>query len=215
MPLLALTIGVSNATPLRALTALSIALSILAKNWHNVQFQSTWRLIISSMVGIPIGIFFLKGVNEVIVKAVLAVFIIAFAIYKLINPTLKKLAGERSAYLVGLVAGVLGGAYNTNGPPVVFYASLKQWPPASFRATLQGYFFSTGIFVVVGHALAGNYTPLVLKYYVFAMPVVFLAVFIGGKLNRRIPVEQFLKYIYWLLIVIGIMLLGSCLNIGK
>jgi uncharacterized protein len=207
MPLLALTIGLNAATPLMALTALSIALSILVKNWHSVQFESTWRLIISSMIGIPVGIYFLKGVNESLVKAVLAIVIILFALYKLKSPKLQKLKGEGFSYIIGFFAGVLGGAYNTNGPPVVFYASLKHWPPATFRATLQGYFFSTGVFVVLGHALVGNYTPLVFKYYVLVMPVIFLAIYIGGKLNRKIPADKFIKYIYWLLIIIGIMLL--------
>jgi uncharacterized membrane protein YfcA len=163
------------------------------------------------MIGIPIGIYFLKGVNQSIVKSVLAVVIILFAVYKLTHPKLSRIKGEGFSYMFGFFAGILGGAYNTNGPPVVFYASLKQWPPSTFRATLQGYFFSTGLFVVFGHALAGNYTPQVLNYYLWAMPVVFLAIFIGGKLNRKISSESFLKYIYWMLIVIGIYLLVASL----
>jgi uncharacterized membrane protein YfcA len=211
MPLLAMTVGLRIATPLMALTALTIALAILAKNWQSVQFKSTWRLIVSSMAGIPIGIFFLKGVNENIVKAVLAVVTISFAVYNLVKPKLFKLTGDNFAFPVGFFAGILGGAYNTNGPPVVFYGTLKRWPPASFRATLQGYFFSTGLFVVVGHALAGNYTAAVLNYYLLAMPVVLTAIFIGGRLNRKIPADHFIRFIYWFLIIIGILLLADSL----
>ena len=46
----------------------------------------------------------------------------------------------------GFFAGILGGAYNTNGPPVVIYGSLRKWSPATFRATLQGYFFMAAFF---------------------------------------------------------------------
>ncbi|MCP4150450.1 MAG: sulfite exporter TauE/SafE family protein, partial [bacterium] len=200
MPLLALAIGIRTATPLVALIAFSIAITILAKNWRSVQMKSTWRLILSSLIGIPMGIYLLKGVNEGIVKAFLAVFIIIFAVYNLGKPKLFKLTGDNSAYAFGLLAGILGGAYNTNGPPIVFYATLKRWPSDSFRATLQGYFFSTGIFLVVGHGLAGNWTPAVLKYYAFSMPVVLLAIYVGGKLNRRIPTDSFIKYVHFILI---------------
>ncbi len=209
MPLLAMTIGVTAATPLMALTAISIGLLILLRHWRNVQFESTWRLIVATLIGIPLGIYFLKGVDEAVVKIVLALLIIFFSIFKLINPKLKKLEGEGWSYSVGLIAGMLSGAYNSNGPPIIFYASLKQWPPINFRATLQGYFFATGVFVVLGHALVGNYTPIVLKYYVWSMPVMLLAVYIGGKLHYKIPAENFIKIIYWLLILIGLMLLAT------
>jgi hypothetical protein len=42
---------------------------------------------------------------------------------------------------VPLSAGVLGGAYGMNGPPLVIYGSLRGSSPQHFRATLQGYFF--------------------------------------------------------------------------
>ncbi|MCP5051572.1 MAG: sulfite exporter TauE/SafE family protein [bacterium] len=207
MPLLALTIGITKATPLVAMIAFTIALMILVKNWREVQFNSTWRLIVSSIIGIPIGIYFLKGVNESVVKAFLAIFIIILAVYNLAKPKLIKLKGEKSAYAFGFMAGVLGGAYNNNGPPVVFYGTLKQWPPGSFRVTLQGYFFATGIFMIIGHALAANYTPIVLSYYVISIPIVLTAIYIGGKLNRRIPTESFIRYVYYMLIIIGVILL--------
>ena len=38
---------------------------------------------------------------------------------------------------VGLASGVLGGALNEAGPPVVIYLTLKQWPKDDVKATLQ------------------------------------------------------------------------------
>lgn len=209
MPFLAMTVGIINGSPLMALISLSVGLVILLRHWRNVEFASTWRLILSAMVGIPIGIYFLKGVNDVVVKTVLAIFIILFSVFKLINPKFKKLQGEGLAYPAGFFAGILGGAYNTSGPPIIFYATLKQWTPVNFRATLQGYFFITGLFVVLGHALAGNYTPTVLKYYVLSLPFVLLAIYTGGKLHFKIPAENFITIIYWMLILVGLMLLAT------
>lgn len=213
MPLLAMTIGLKQATPLMALTPLAIGLLILIRHWRHVQFGSTWRLIISTLAGVPLGIYFLKGVNEAVVKIVLALLLIIFSIFKLLEPKMKKLEGEAWSYPVGILAGMLGGAYNSNGPPIIFYASLKQWPPSSFRATLQGYFFATGIFVAVGHVMAGNCTPIVLHYFIFSMPVMLVAIYVGGKIHQKIPAEHFIKLIYWLLIGIGLLLIATSIKL--
>ena len=46
MPLLALFMDIKTATPLIALIAFLIAISILIKNLHKVEFKSAWRLIL-------------------------------------------------------------------------------------------------------------------------------------------------------------------------
>ncbi|HAF28260.1 MAG TPA: sulfite exporter TauE/SafE family protein [Bacteroidales bacterium] len=207
MPLLVLFIDIKIATPLIALIAFFIAISILIRNWKRVEFKSAWRLIISSLIGIPIGLWYLNDLNENIIKLILGVLISLFGIYKLLKTSLIQLKTEKYAWLFGFVAGMLGGAYNTNGPPIVIYSTLKKWSPQNFRATLQGYFFTTGILVIAGHGIVGNFTSEVLTYFIYCLPGVLLAVIMGAQINKIIPVERFHKYIYIILIVLGFILI--------
>ena len=207
MPLLALFIDIKIATPLIALIAFFIAISILIKNWHKVEFKSAWRLIISSLIGIPIGLWYLDDINENIIKLILGIIVFLFAAYNLAKPKLIELKTEKYAWIFGFFAGILGGAYNTNGPPIVIYSSLKKWNPQNFRATLQGYFFTTGILLIISHGIAGNFTNEVLTYFAYCLPVVLLAIIIGARLNKRIPIERFHKYIYIILIFLGLLLI--------
>lgn len=213
MPLLAMTVGMQIATPLVALIASTIALTILTKNWRSVRIASAWRLVVSSLLGIPIGLVFLKGTYEGIVTTLLALLVVSFSLYNLLRPKLFTLAGDKSAYIFGLLAGILGGACNTNGPPIVIYGTLKKWPAESFRATLQGYFFPTGLLIVFGHGLAGLWTPSVLRLYVISLPVVFLAILLGSRLNRSIPQGKFDRYVHVFLIVVGTMLFVNSIRI--
>ena len=144
MPLLIMVVGAQTASPLVAFGASTIAITILVGEWRNVDFRVAWKLIISSLVGIPIGIYFLDVAPESVVKAVLGVVLIAFGLYNLIKPKLPVLRSEKLAYPFGLVAGILGGAYNANGPPAVIYGTLQGWSPERFRVTLQSYFLPTG-----------------------------------------------------------------------
>ncbi len=206
MPLLALVVDMQTATPLVAMVACTIAMTILIRQWRHVQFRSAWRLIVSTMVGIPIGLIFLRGSHENLLKLTLAGVIVSFSIYQLLKPQFLKLKSEGSAFVFGFFAGILGGAYNTNGPLIVIYGSLLRWPPETFRATLQGYFFLTGILLLTGHASAGLWTPIVLRTYLIILPVVLISIWVGGKLHHAIPAGRFDKAIHILLICIGLFL---------
>jgi uncharacterized membrane protein YfcA len=207
MPLLTMLIGIRMATPLVALAASTIAISIFSQAWRDADLRAAWRLILSSLVGIPIGLFFLKRAPQTLVEALLSVVLVGFGLYNLFVPRLPVLANEKLSYLFGFVAGILGGAYNTNGPPVVVYATLRRWEPARFRATLQGYFLPTGLTVAISHGLAGFWTRPVLQLYLYALPVILLAVFIGGHVNRRVSGGQFHRLVYAALVAIGLLLL--------
>jgi uncharacterized membrane protein YfcA len=207
MPLLTMVVGLNIATPLVGLMGITTSAVILIRHWRDVQLRSVWILIISTLAGIPIGILLLKGVYENAMKLALAFVIILFSLYKLLKPKLFVLANDRYGCIFGLIAGIIGGAYNTNGPPVVIYGTLRRWEPGKFRATLQGYFFPTGFMIALGHGVGGLWTQKVLTNYLVSLPIILVAIWLGGKLNSKIPKGKFDNCVYACLIVIGIVLL--------
>ena len=86
------------------------------------------------MVGIPLGVLMLKRVDETVVLTILGVVIVGYAVYGLLKLKLPRLDGAFWPYLVGFLSGVLGGAYNTSGPPVVIYGNCRGGRQASFLA---------------------------------------------------------------------------------
>jgi uncharacterized membrane protein YfcA len=206
MPLLAVFIPLTVATPLMAFVGPTIALTLLARDWRRVDVRSTFRLILSTLAGIPLGLWCLKRVAARPMSLVLSVVIILFSLYNLLRPGLLKLRTDRWSWLFGFGAGVLGAAYNTNGPPVVFYGALRGWRPESFRATLQGYFLPAGGAILVGQGLAGLWTREVLLTYAWSLPVILGGVLIGLWLGRRISAHRFNRWIYVLLLLAGLVL---------
>jgi len=209
MPLLVMVIGINTATPLVGLMGITASSTILIRHWRDVHVKSVWPLIVYTLIGIPIGILLLKGVYEDVMKTVLALVIIIFSLYKLFKPKLFTLANDKLACIFGLASGILGGAYNTNGPPVVIYGTLRRWNPEKFRATLQGYFFPTGSMIAIGHCIGGLWTKPVLVNYALSLPVILVAIFLGGRINRKIPKARFDNYIYVFLVILGACLLVS------
>ncbi len=207
MPLLTVLIGLRGATPLVALVAGVIAASILLRHWRDVQLRSAWRLVASSALGIPLGLLLLKGVHETAATLLLGAGTFAYAAYALLHPRMRSLDSERAAFPFGFVAGILGGAYNVNGPAVVIYGTLRRWPPATFRATLQGYFLLTNALIMAGHCAAGLWTRPVLGLFLCALPVVIAAVLAGERAQRTIPRGRFDRAILVLLAGAAVLLL--------
>ncbi|MBN1180488.1 MAG: sulfite exporter TauE/SafE family protein [Anaerolineae bacterium] len=203
MPLLVLLVGAATATPVVAFNASTIAALILLRAWPGVDVKAAWRLVLSTLVGIPIGLVFLRAAPEWAVNGVLGLVLIGFGVYNLLALRLPYLESERFAPLFGLAAGVLGGAYNTNGPPVIIYSVLRRWDPQRFRATLQGYFLPTGGMILLSHGLAGLWTAQAVRLYLYGLPFVVAGVVIGGVVHRRVSGERFKQAVYAFLVVTG------------
>ena len=207
MPLLVLALGIQTAAPVVALVATTIALVILWSHWRHVELQALGHLLVASALGIPVGLVLVKRLPEPILQGVLGVIIIVFSLYSLLEPQFViRQHRPGLAYGFGFVAGVLGGAYNTIGPLVVMYGQLRRWPPTQFRATLQGFFFPAYLFIVIGHGVVGLLTPQVLALYGLSLPMVALAIVLGGKLHAAIPRAQFTRVVNIALVLIGLML---------
>ena len=211
MPLLVIFVDLDVARALVAMVSVMTAVSILLKDWQHVRFASAWRLVLASAVGIPIGFRVVSQFDEKPIRIALAVLILAFGTYRLTRPRMLKLSSDRWSFVFGIVSGVLGGAYNTAGPPIVVYASMRAWSPKDFRATIQGIFLPTSLLIVIGHAVERRVTKDVLIYFAACMPVLAVSLLIGRSLNSRFGHGRFVWCVNWLLVAIGAWLLFDSL----
>ena len=212
VPILALLVLVRIVTPLAVLASITVAVIVVAEDLKHVHVRSAGWLVISSLLGIPLGLWLLKEAPDAVVKALLAVVILLFSVYSLRREIQYELKDDRLAWLFGFGAGVLGGAYGMNGPPLVVYGALRQWSPAHFRATLQGYFLFASALILFGYLNAGLWTHTVSRYYLDSLPGVVVAVLLGRAANRRLSGRRFYRLVFGGLALIGIMLLGEALK---
>lgn len=209
MPLLVLLIGIQTAAPLMALLAFVIAFLIYFKNRKSVRIKITLKLVVTGIMGVPLGLIYLAKVDQWVINMGLGVILVLFATFKLmkLNFRVDAKAHNILVYPVGLLSGMLGAAYNTNGPPVIMLLSSQNWKAMDFRSTLQSYFFFTGIGVVAGHFAWGNVTKDVLIYFLAALPIIFITFFLGEKWFAKIRNERFYSWVYFVLLLLGVSLI--------
>jgi uncharacterized protein len=214
VPLLALRLPINVAAPLAVLVSITVAAVIVAQDWHKVHLGSAGWLVVSTLFGIPLGLMLLTSGHHRLVKASLAVIIMAFSAYALIGRKPPELHSDSRGWLLGcgFLAGVLGGAYGMNGPPLAIYGAMRRWSAQHFRATLQGYFLPASIIGMVGYWLAGLWVPVVTRYYLLSLVLVLPAILLGRIVNHRLRGDAFLRYVHLGLVFIGAALLVQAIR---
>jgi uncharacterized membrane protein YfcA len=214
VPLLALFLPVSVAAPLVVLLSTVIAAIVVVQDWHKIHLRSAAWLLAPTFLGIPLGIALLASTHQQLVKATLAVLLIAFSGYSLFrrNPPQLHNDSHPLMLLCGFVAGILGGAYGMNGPPLVIYGAMRRWSPQHFRATLQGYFLPASLLTLAGYWYRGLWTPAVTHASLVSLPALIPAMLLGRWLNHRLRGDAFLRYVHAGLVCIGLVLLAQTLR---
>jgi len=204
IPLLSVIINIREAIPLCALFGLLINLYLIYQLRDHVIVFELKRLIVGALVGVPIGVYFLAHASPVLLQTILAIIIITFVTLTL-SRILKPIGLDRKwGYLFGSLSGMLGGAFNTSGPPVLVYVYLQGWDKNKQKASLTGYFLVTAIFVVVSHAITGITTLHTLSYFLYFLPSVLFGLMFGSRLFNRISSEIYNKTVLIGLLVIGL-----------
>jgi uncharacterized protein len=144
VPLLAFFIPMQVAAPLAVLVSITIAAVVVVQDWRHIHLRSAGWLVASTVFGIPLGLLLLTRTPERLIKGGLGGLILLFALFSLSGVGKGwRLQNDNRRWLLGcgFAAGILGGAYGMNGPPLVIYGSLRGWTAQHFRATLQANFF--------------------------------------------------------------------------
>lgn len=207
MPMLVTLMPPVMASTLLAITSLPMQVIILWRYRHALRARSLWRLMVSSVAGIPLGVYALANLDQHTILTALGLVLIAYSLYSLIEWKLPTLNAPAWGFGFGFFAGFLSGAFNTGGPPLVIYGQCRGWKPDQFKANMQILLMVNATSVVIAHLAAGHLTSDVLNNYVVTLPMVFIATAVGFRISERINAALFRRMVLILLLVIGIRLL--------
>jgi uncharacterized membrane protein YfcA len=206
MPLLTALLGIQTAAPLVALVSLIGEFILLIYYRDAFNMRVVWRLILAAVFGVPLGVLALRYIPETVVLTLLGLLVGGYALYALLDLRLPAIQKPIWAYGAGFFAGILGGAYNTPGPPVILYGNCRRWPPAEFKSNLQGFFMLNSFLIVGTHVVAQNYTPEVWRTTLIALPALAAGIIVGLLLASRISNKLFRRIVLWMLLLIGVWL---------
>lgn len=164
------------------------AMFVLRKN---LMWEHSLLLLAAAVPGAFLGTYLLKSMEPGFIMKILGTILILFSAYKILSPGLKLAFSKVWALPTGFLSGILGGAFGTNGPPVVVYAALQPWAKEQVVGMLQSFFLFANFIIIVSYGYHGLLTPSVFAVSAVAVPFAVAGIFLGLRINRRIGQRRF------------------------
>jgi len=180
--------------------------------WHlrkSVDRDVLFSLLIGAAGGVPIGVYALKTLPDIALKRLIGFVILLYCAFEgwrtFRDRPPKRGLPSWMRFPIGFVAGILGGAVNVGGPPVILYAYSQPWTRERVRATLVAYFACiTGIKVVL--LFAQRMVEPSSLVYLAAAPVIWLGSRCGLWVGTRLRPRLFRTLVLVVLAALGTLL---------
>jgi len=176
----------------------------------SVRRSIRWKLVLpvvgGTLVGIPFGLAILLGGNLILIRFLVSALLVYVGVTSLIGWKERRDAlPGRVAAVAGLGVGVIGGATNIGGPPLVAYASRQPWDAETFKATLLTTFFVSSGTKSALLIANGAIDARMLACIAGLVPAIIAGSLIGVHLFNRINKERFKRIISWTLLVLAVL----------
>jgi uncharacterized membrane protein YfcA len=182
IPLASATLGPRLAAPLLMLVDNLTTFPLIPAAWRRADRGEVASLVAGALVGAPLGTWLLLHLDAETLRWGMCV--LAIAMLALLasgwryhgRPALPLSLG------VGAASGLLSGAAQMGGPPVVAYWLGGAIPAARVRANIMLFFAASGVISAVTYLISGLLTPAVLLLTVLVAPAYALGIWGGSHL---------------------------------
>lgn len=172
-----------------------------------LDMKAVRQLCIGAVPGIPLGMAALHWIDATVLLPVLGMVTVLYAALAANQWGWPISSHPRWAYLFGLGAGGLSGAYNAPGPVIIAYGRGRAWNPGEFKSNLQGFFFFNSLITLAARYLGGELNTNVWRNLGYALPAIVVGILLGSALSRRVSSKGFDKLVLALLALMGLRLL--------
>ena len=193
--------------PTAVVTATAVSTVSCAVQWIESRAikarEISQRLVLSALLGMPLGLWLLNNIAARPMKAALGV-VVLFGVFLSIKGFDLRRLPVFFDYSMGVLAGVLSTSTSTNGPPLVFLLHSRHYSPQDFRAVLNRVFTILNLLTLITFAVAGKLDQQAVSLAGLAIPVMGVGVWLGTRLRSRINPEHFRSLVIGLLLMTGV-----------
>jgi uncharacterized membrane protein YfcA len=179
---------------------LAASINLLPAIWRGIHWKSLAPLIGGTIIGTPIGVWFLSRIPAAPMQLALSVFVLVATALLWTGYSLKRMPNLPSTVAAGAAAGMANGAFGIGGPPVILFYFASPADAAAGRASLTAFFFAID---VIGLATLSAMADLVtfesVVRAIIYLPALIAGVWIGHHWFKGVDEGWFRKAVLLLL----------------
>jgi uncharacterized membrane protein YfcA len=207
IPLLALMLPLPLVVPLIGLLDYSASLGHGVKHREAIVWRELLPLLPFTLIGVVLALYLFKMVDAELLSRVLGGFVLLYAFYSLFGREPSGQGSRLWSPLAGGLGGLVGTLFGTGGPFYVIYLHYRGLHKTAFRATIATIFLLDGASRIIGYSFSGLYSQDSLIGVLAGLPLMILAMWLGGHVHVNLSQESFRKAIGLLLIGAGLALM--------
>lgn len=204
MSLLPLAVGLSDAQAIVTLTSTAACLLMAAVTLREVPWSELPRLWIGTIAGVPLGFAVLESLPRTTVTRGLGVTICLMVLFEFFVAHRRSIQWPRWLEpVIGIASGMLTGAFNIGGPPLVACIYSRPWPKEKRVAGLTAVFLSGGLIRV---SLLLRYQELPREAWLataWAIVPMMIAIIGGNRLLTHVPERPLRTAVFATLLILG------------
>jgi uncharacterized protein len=171
----------------------------------HISLREITPLMLGAAIGIPIGVTALTSLDPRTIKGALGGFLLLYSTWSLWGRAPSDVQIKRVWSLpAGFFAGMLSGAFNTGGPPIVMYGTERQWDPNAFRGNVQGFFAPCAVLVLSLLIYKGVVNAESLTWNAKLLPFLLCGMILGDRKAAGIEAGPFRRILLFSLLVVGV-----------
>ncbi|NJB67447.1 hypothetical protein GGQ74_001087 [Desulfobaculum xiamenense] len=212
LPLISLFVDFKTSVITLVLLAQALNLLIMWQHGQRPAWDRIIPLTLATLPGIPVGVHLLRVMPVAVLQGTLGVMLVAYSLYQWFARPVPREIGRFWVLVTGFVAGCLGGALNSQGPPILVYVSLQPWNKDRVKATMVGFFFLSGLFVLGFQAWQGLVTAETLRLSGWCLPGLIVGATLGRALYVRIGEGGYRRIFTALVCALGVLMIVKSLG---
>lgn len=211
IPMLALILPVSTAVSVATVFTTLTSVHQVSREWRQIAWRQFLTIFCYSMVGVGLGLYFLKLLNEDVMRRCLGVFMIIYALHALWTTGTPRLLHARWHGVLGAGVGIVGGLLSAlfgagAGPIYVVYFDILRLEKAVFRATMSAVVLLGGAARIVGYGSYGFYGTSTITLLAVGLPLAVAGSWVGDRVVYRLSARSFSRLVAAVMLLSGVTL---------
>ncbi|MDO5111386.1 MAG: sulfite exporter TauE/SafE family protein [Clostridia bacterium] len=206
MPICILLASIDDAKAVLGVLAWITAVVVMLQTWRDVNRKELLRIAAGMFIGMFVGVRVYDAAPKSTLLVIFGVVVLCVALKNLLVkkewniPTWLR-------YIMLLLAGLMQGLFLSGGSFLIMYAQQTFKDKNEFRATSSAVWAVTNTYMVATQAASGMYSAANFPLLCMSLAVALVSVWVGGRLQARLPRETFIKITNFLLLAAGVILL--------
>lgn len=194
-----------DAIQINIILSIIISVSFIWRIKKDIDITLLKRFTLGSIAGVPLGIFIFMSIDIDAFKLGISILLLIVTLLLIFNLKIK--ATPFGDFIVGGISGLLTTSIGMPGPPLLLYFTGTDTEKSKLRATTLAFYLFIYTISLITQISFTSTSLLIWKSSLYAIPIVFLGMYLGQIVFKWFTQRMFQIFTYILLSCTAIYLL--------